>query len=369
MTSSLGQSAAVEPHQRPSHRRLLDRDVEPTGTARVDGIVVPAARAAAGLKPAFRLAAELDTPMIVLCSYAAVAEEVRAMARSEDMVGVTPVDVTGPGVLPQLLTTALLVGTPFSRRTDTPVKRNLGLALIRMLGWERVLLLDDDIDDVEARAVEEAATLLGEYDVVGLENSGFPDNSVVCHANRDTGAWQSTFIGAGAMLSSGSRTTSFFPDIYNEDWFFLLEGAGIARCAVYGMFAQAPFDPYKNPSRAGSEEFGDCLAEGIFALLDTGSMVRDADRQFWGAFLAGRAALIEEILRRLPHSELSPFRREQVATSLRAARSNLLRINPKMCVDYLAAWRHDRDRWHAFIEQLPQSLPIDRALKELELSP
>jgi hypothetical protein len=368
LTSPPRHSLAVdEPHQRPSHRRLLDRDVEPTGTATIDGIVVPAARAAAGLEPAFRLAAQLGAPVVVLCSYAAVAAKVRAAAR--DVAGVTPVDVTGPGILPRLLTTALLVGTPFSRRTDTPVKRNLGLALIHMLGWERVLFLDDDIDDVEPGTVVQAASLLGDYAVVGLENSGFPDNSVVCHANRDTGAHQSTFIGAGAMLSSGSRTTSFFPDIYNEDWFFLLEGTGITRCAMHGKFAQAPFDPYKNPSRAGSEEFGDCLAEGIFALLDVGLTVRDADRQFWGGFLADRAALIEDILRRLPRAEMSPFRREQIAASLRAARSNLLRITPKTCVDYLAAWRHDRDRWGDFIEGLPQGLPIDRALKELELAP
>ncbi len=370
MTSPLRQPLAdVEPHQRPSHRRLLDRNVEPISTARINGIVVPAARAATQLQPAFRLATELNAPLIVLCSYGAKSEDVWATARANGVAGVVAVDLIGQGVLPSLLTTAMLVGTPFSRRTDTPVKRDLGLAMTRMLGWERVLFLDDDIDDVEPRAVEQAATLLGNYGVVGLDNTGFPDNSVVCHANRDTGAWQSTFIGAGAMLSSASRTAAFFPDIYNEDWFFLLEGAGITRCAVHGMFAQARFDPYTNPSRAGAEEFGDCLAEGIFALLDVGRTVHDADRQFWGEFLADRAALIEDILRRLPRSKMSRFRREQIAASLRAARSNLLRITPKMCVDYLAAWRHDRDRWRGFIEQLPQGLPIDRALKELELSP
>ena len=36
---------------------------------------------------------------------------------------------------------------------DLSIKRNLGLLLARMLGWERIFFMDDDIRDVHARRI------------------------------------------------------------------------------------------------------------------------------------------------------------------------------------------------------------------------
>ena len=54
-----------------------------------------------------------------------------------------------------------------------------------------------------------------------------PDNSVVCHARRLAGRFQDVFV-SGAVLGvhCNSLPLSFFPDIYNEDWFFFAEGSG-----------------------------------------------------------------------------------------------------------------------------------------------
>ncbi|MFG1606183.1 hypothetical protein [Actinoplanes sp. NPDC049265] len=362
MTGALHETRNEITHpQRPSHRRLLDRVTGLPGTAPVDAVIVPSARPASELGPAVAIADDLNATLVVLCSYAARAPEVRSRWGEH----VRAVDVTAPTVLPPLLTTALLARTPFARANDTSPKRNLGLALTRMTGWERILFLDDDIEGVAAAEVMRAASLLDRYQVIGLENTGFPDNSVVCHAYRHVGALQGTFIGGGAMLTRGSRTTSLFPDVYNEDWLFLLDGDTITSCAVHGRFAQRAFDPYKNPVRAGSQEFGDVLGEGIFALLDAGLPLRSADRLFWTQFLGSRAALIQDILRRLPDIEMSQFRRTQIVAALQAARTNLFKITPKLCTDYLAAWRHDRDRWRNWVEALPLNVSVDEGLKHL----
>jgi hypothetical protein len=93
--------------------------------------------------------------------------------------------------------------------SDLSLKRNIGLAVARMVGWDRVLFLDDDIIDVNPSHIRAAASLLGSHDVVGLKNVGFHDNSVVCHAlrrvERSLGMKQDTFVGGGAMAVAVDR--------------------------------------------------------------------------------------------------------------------------------------------------------------------
>jgi hypothetical protein len=302
----------------------------------------------------------------VLCSHAARAHEVTALAAGAG-VTVLPIDSPAHSPLPELETWQRLADDPDRRRTDTPRKRNFGLALTWMAGWDRVLFLDDDIDIKDADDVRRAAALLNRYDVVGLENTGFADNSVVCHAHRDTGGRQGTFIGAGAMLFRGSRATSFFPDIYNEDWFFLLDEQRITACAVHGTFSQARFDPYLTRDRAKTQEFGDCLAEGLFALLDDHKTLdAAADAQFWRDFLADRHEFISSILRRLDAAPgISVIRRTQMAEAMYAARSSLQQITPEHCVDHLKAWNADQLTWRTWIEDLPRGLPVEDALRRL----
>ena len=79
----------------------------------------------------------------------------------------------------------LLHGTLFARRhSDLSAKRNLGLVLSRLLGWSRVLFLDDDITELNPADMRQASGLLDTHDAVGLHVGGFPDNSVVCHAYK-----------------------------------------------------------------------------------------------------------------------------------------------------------------------------------------
>ncbi len=351
--------------QHASHEQLVHRGVVPSHRAPIDAIIVPAARDVDRLAPAVRLAAELDCPVVALCSWGAQAAAIRSTMWGGTVIAV---DVRDKSDRLPLLTTVMLDGSHFARASDTSLKRNLGLALTRMVGWQRVLFLDDDITELDPAVVERAASLLDSYGTVALDNLGYPDNSVVCHANRDTGGVQSTFVGAGAMLFPASRATSFFPDIYNEDWFFLLDGERITDIAVHGTFEQAQYDPYANPKRAGDEEFGDCLAEGIFALLDNGAKIGDADRRYWREFLAERGALIDAIIRKAPAANGSVLRRQRIAAALRASKASLQGIEPEMCVRYLDNWRIDCARWRDYIEHLPQGLSVGRALTHLKLA-
>src|SRR5262249_14516368 len=158
--------------------------------------------------------------------------------------------------LPMLETSRLLADTIFERQTDVSTKRNLALLLSHTLHWKRVVFLDDDIRVPEPGDLSRAVSLLDTHAAVGLGIGGFPDNSMVCHAFREAGGWQETFIGAGALAVDMERNCSFFPNVYNEDWFFVLDAEkGLRSVATVGRVLQDPYDPYL-PERARAEEFG-----------------------------------------------------------------------------------------------------------------
>ncbi|HEX4723433.1 MAG TPA: hypothetical protein VH333_13020, partial [Pseudonocardiaceae bacterium] len=175
------------------------------------------------LRTALTLARELCCPLVALCSQEATAEQAVALANGDTDVVAINFDGIPGGLLPKFATTDLLDATPFAYARDTSAKRNAGLLLAGLMGWQRIVFLDDDITVPKPADLERAAYLLNRYTAVGLAISAFPDNSVVCHAHRATGGDQGTFIGGGALVV-GTESASFFPQIYNEDWFFLIEG-------------------------------------------------------------------------------------------------------------------------------------------------
>jgi hypothetical protein len=348
-----------------SHMNLLAPVADGPLSAPVDAIIVPSFRPAAVLDRIFVLAGELQCRVLVLCS---------GESRAADVVGRAPasiprvvaIDVDGLGdLLPSFRTTRMLDGTVFHQATDLSFKRNLGLLVARTAGWQRVVFLDDDIEVSDHSGLLRAAALLGRFDVVGMHNVGYPDNSVVCHALREVGGEQGTFIGGGGILVAPHRSFSFFPKIYNEDWFYLLGPHRLSTVGRFGSMVQQPYDPFATPARAVSEEFGDCLAEGLFWVLDNGSRIDNADLGHWQVFLKRRRALIDRITAMVIGRPVA--RRGPMLASLNAARRRLALITPGMCVDFIHAWQRDRREWTAFVGRFPTQLSLNVALKRIDI--
>src|SRR5207248_2672515 len=262
------------------------------------------------------------------------------------------VDLLPGRLVPEFATDKLLRPTRFHRPVDTSMKRNLGLLLASLAGWERIVFLDDDIVLHAPGELSAAVGLLGEFPVVGLANTGMPDNSVVCHARRDIGTDQDTFIGGGAMAVSESAFGSFFPNIYNEDWFFLLDGLRLRPSAVTGAAFQYDYDPYSDPRRARGEELGDTLAEGVFGLLDNGLGLAEADKAYWAEFLFARRRVIRTTIEGVLASSIEPPERARMVAALKAAIGRSHLITPELCVRYLRAWQSDRLRWQKHLREL-----------------
>jgi glycosyltransferase involved in cell wall biosynthesis len=259
--------------------------------------------------------------------------------------------------MPELETSDMFAGTPFHRPTDVSMKRNLGLLLARSAGWRRVMFLDDDISIIDPLDLRRAAGALDGLAAVGLANAGMPDNSVVCHARRVLGEQQDVFLGGGALAVPTDRhDEAFFPNIYNEDWFFLLDRAQIRPVTAVGKAEQLPYDPFANPDRARHEELGDTLAEGVFAVLSRGGTIEAAlSEGYWNDFLTVRRELISALLKRSGG-------RADVTEALKAARGRSFLIQPRECVRFLRAWQRDQTEWAQAVGGLRTGLGIAGAL-------
>jgi hypothetical protein len=355
-----------------SHQGLLRTPEPPSATAeKLNAIIVPSARTAPYLRESAGLAEELACPLVVLCSKRAKrAEIVQDLDDHVILVDLVAIDVPDGArpPMPEFATTRLLAGTPFERGYDVSLKRNLGLVLAHAAGWRRVVFLDDDMTVPDPADLRRAVSLLDDHDGVGLDICGHPDNSVVCHAHREAGGWQETFVGGGALAVPTDRIDTFFPDIYNEDWFFLLGESELRRVALIGRAFQQPYDPFADPDRARREEFGDTLAEGIFALLDKGESLQAADEAYWRGFLRARVALIDDVIQRTAKLDMDPAQRDRMLGSLKAARGRQLHyITAAWCVRYMEAWLADRTLWRQFLTEVPRGLTVEEAVRYLGL--
>jgi hypothetical protein len=317
------------------------------------------------------LAKHHSCTLVALCSRGSSADAAASLAEREG-IEIIAVDIAeAPSdLIPEFRTTIMLRGGEFDRRTDTSLKRNLGLLMSAVAGWERIVYVDDDVTIPRPDDLGDAVGLLDSYSAVGLSISGFPDNSVVCHAYRTAGGDQDTFIGTGTLAVGRTSFTSFFPSIYNEDWFFLLNNRGLTPTAVTGLAIQQPYDPYRDVLRACTEEFGDCLAEGLFGLLDNGHRLADARIPYWRMFLAQRRRFIHEVIAMVGATELENTSKERMSASLEAALERNRHIQPQLCVEFMSAWRADRRVWRRHVESMRRQYsgqPVQKLLADVGL--
>ncbi|HEY2689441.1 MAG TPA: hypothetical protein VGJ50_13445 [Streptosporangiaceae bacterium] len=358
-------------HHHGSHRPLIWAVDESTPPVKVDAIIVPTARPVAYLKDVAAAALALDCPLVTLHSgkWTSAYAADTCLDPAIDLIAID-VPATAALCLPKLATSQLLACTMFERRTDVSTKRNLALVLSHMFRWKRVVFLDDDIRVPNPSDLKKAVGLLDAHAAVGLGIGDFPDNSTVCHAFREAGGKQDTFIGGGALAVDIRRNRSFFPNVYNEDWFFVLDaGKGLQSVASVGQVLQYPYDPYR-VERARAEEFGDVLAEGTFWLLDQGKPASDGDRAHWKDFLAHRRQFIEQVQDMVVRSaSLSAPDRMRMGEALTASLGRLACITPDLCLNYMKALAADQARWQRHIQQMRRrQLSLEEALRRLTIS-
>jgi hypothetical protein len=387
------------PTQKPSHVAMTHDAshayVPPVSarSGRVDAIVVPASRGAVALDGAAHLSTRLGVPLVALCSRKTRGSE--AVARLARVPGCHALVVDVPSGyehhrLPTRTAALRFRVASANRRSDLSLKRNLGLLMARLHGWGKILFLDDDIGEtVDGTPVgiptETARRLAAELDdrqVAGLACREFPDNSVVCHARRLAGYPQDTFVSGAALgVNCNDQPVPFFPDQYNEDWFFFSPLVAQRSLGLAGSATQAAYDPYEDPKRAREEEFGDLLAEGLYALFEQQPAEMDyfrrldaADEPYWERFIDARretlslTAVSLEIALEYTQDAADADRCRAALESLDAAEKQLFRLSPRTCADYIDAWASDLRDWEGATQRIRSVGGTTEALDELGLA-
>ncbi len=356
-----------------THRQLLAVTRARLGEGALDAIIVPASRPAVNLDHAVTLARALGCWLVVLCSLKARAQEVNELLALRNFSGGIVIDVAENYKHPKLefVTSRRdeldLSWKHVSPNGDLSAKRNLGLLLARMLGWERIFFMDDDIRDLDASHLREAASMLGPYRAVGMRAVDFPDNSVVCHGHRETGAYQDIFISGSLLAVHSAETIAFFPEIYNEDWFFFYHDAMERRLGWSGRDAtQLFYDPFANPQRAAVQEFGDVMAEGLYSLLHYRIGAEHATSDYWKLFFDSRQSFLQGVLARTEKMD-DRYLQQRIVNSIEAAIACSRKINASLCERYVSLWRRDLGAWEQTLKDLPRSLSVKEALGELDL--
>jgi len=332
----------------------------------LDAVVVPTIRPWS-LGPAIKLAREADCALVLLCTgERQAAAAARACGPQADRVLVTYLPDSA-GQDRHLFRTSRHPETEIepSCHADIARKRNTALRIARLCGWQSVLFLDDDILDISAAEVRRAAALTARYAVAGFRIGYYPDNSVVCHAHRLAGGAQDVFPGGSAMVIDVAQADSLFPPIYNEDWMFLYDAVRRRSVALAGTLSQLEYDPFANPHRAATEEFGEVIAEGLYWLLDNGQDATDATQQFWREALRRRDELIRRTARKLRDTE-DP-RAQCALVSLKAARHRLAVISGRSCHSFVRDWQADTEIWRDELVCLPALGDLHDAAKYLNL--
>ncbi len=363
-----------------SHASLL-RDVSafaPSPTnSRIDAIVVPASRP--NLQRIIGLSAMLSVPLVVLCSKQAKVEKVAKRVESTFGARALVVDVPHDYQLLRhhhLTSDKTFFSASAERSSDLSMKRNIGLVLARLRGWSKILFVDDDMQ-LSPRDVFRFSGSLDRNPVAAMASRYFPDNSVVCHARRLAGLGQDVFV-SGAVLGVNTQhaAVSFFPDIYNEDWFFFARHAAERSLPKIGEARQDEYLPFADPERAAREEFGDVLAEGLYALFSgtPGWELKDqlkvaASRDHWRLFIDDRYEMIAETFGRLSAVQ------DRTGTDPSPAHKSLLRakqqldlITPGLCVDFVRSWRADHESWQKVMPRRGTALSEREAMNEIELT-
>jgi hypothetical protein len=338
----------------------------------LDAIIVPASRPAPYLDHAVTLARTAGCWLVVLCSKRQHAAEVRKFLAARPYHKAIVIHLP-PGYSHELLRFPELLSIKNELpkacsffTTDLSMKRNIGLILARMLEWDRIFFLDDDIRDIAYPNLQTTVDMLESYPAAGLWVTNFPDNSIVCHANRMTKGSQDVFVSGAALAVDCAADIGFFPDIYNEDWLFFYDYVSKKQLANSGLKAtQLRYNPFASVRRAAWQEFGDVIAEGLYTLLHAGLELEQATREYWTTFLEARRDFLEGISSRLSNAD--PGIREEMLLSLQWAEKCSLTIKPDLCERFVQAWRRDLATWKRRAADIPVVPTIDAALRELRL--
>lgn len=173
-------------------------------------------------------------------------------------------------------------GNCYKPNYDIPFKRTYSLKNALNFDQEYVGFLDDDItlDDDDFFNIRKAMT--ENVDIASFHVLDYPDVATIDHIERITLKKPSRVsIGGNCMFINTTTTNSFFPEAYNDDWFFILSQLETRKIVSLGFAKQRPYQPWLDEDRVAFEQFGDILIEGVKRNIHEGRQAFSGGIEYW----------------------------------------------------------------------------------------
>lgn len=184
---------------------------------------------------------------------------------------------------------------------NTGLVRNYAILLSKVIGFRKVLFVDDDVSVKDLELLRAAFRMLERVDFVGARIGGLADQSIIGHIGLKQGdAELSEFVSGGFMgLRLGSVMEPFL-NYYNEDWIWVL----MHKSASYAMTpAKVVHQTFHSLQRNGSnrairQEMGEMLLEGVWNAAPSRNFSLLTDEKAWKQVIADRVFWIEDIAKK-----------------------------------------------------------------------
>lgn len=227
---------------------------------------------------------------------------------------------------------------------DLPAKRNYALWYARRHRFNRILLLDDDIRGLQSTTFAAGAIALQDFVVSGFFVDDFPDTSVIGHIEIQSGLPVSTFLSGSCLFIRLDGDIGFFPPIYNEDWLFMLPHITQRHVCSLGSVRQKFYNPLADPSVALFQEFGEIIADSLFALVASNCYSERFNPTIWRKLLILRRDWLTELATCTSNS--------QHRVIVEAARAKGAEVTEEDCVRFVGDWESDRKLWDHILQDL-----------------
>ena len=224
---------------------------------------------------------------------------------------------------------------------DLPKKRNFIIQHALLKHHKRILLVDDDIRTINASCLAAGAICLDNYAQAGCFVDDFLNTSVLGHLERAAGEHVAPFLSGSFLFVKPVEALGFFPCLYNEDWLFMLPHVLNGSICSFGSINQVPFDPFDDIARPLFQEFGEIIAEGLYALFAGKQYSRRHEKETWLGILEQRKRNLTSLSYRLPQ-----LKHKKIIAAMLEANSN---ITAEDCSTFVRDWETDLKSWQSYI--------------------
>jgi len=225
---------------------------------------------------------------------------------------------------------------------DLPIKRNYAIYFSKEKSYEKILLVDDDIRNINIDVLHRGCWCLDKYIISGCFVEDFPDTSIVGHVELLLGINHQRFLSGSFLFVKPKNVIGFFPVIYNEDWLFMLPHIPHKSICSFGSIAQVSYDPFQNLERPKFQEFGEIIVENLYGLTQKNDYGCRYDERVWASAIESRRTYLQTIRGLLSE----PKHRGVIDAALEMNRL----INPSICKSFVEDWESDIIRWKSFLQ-------------------